>query len=95
METQSPGMSGGGVVHTQTYRPHASPLSPTRRCLRRRELAAFFRGKRKLPRGVPSLAPNPRPHGAFLDPGRLLPGGPACSQPPGARPTSPFQGPFT
>lgn len=95
METQSPGMSGGGVVHTQTYRPHASHLSPTRRCLRRRELAAFFRGKRKLPRGVPSLAPNPRPHGAFLDPGRLLPGGPACSQPPGARPTSPFQGPFT
>lgn len=84
METQSPGMSGGGVVHTQTYRPHASHLSPTRRCLRRRELAAFFRGKRKLPRGVPSLAPNPRPHGAFLDPGRLLPGDralPAASLP--------------
>lgn len=28
METQSPGMSGGGVVHTQTYRPHASRLTP-------------------------------------------------------------------
>lgn len=28
METQSPGISGGGVVHTQTYRPHASRLTP-------------------------------------------------------------------